>query len=105
MGAAVDRYRTLRLCANGGGYEAVPNREDRVDLPRLRDALAGSGVEVVDARVMLIARLEAETTISQRGRILIKTPDAALAQRTLARLLGVLDTVSASGSARSSRSG
>lgn len=80
-------YRSLRLCAHGGGFEAVPEAVMRLDLPRVRAALEEAGIRVLDARVMLIASLEPEVTIARSGRLLFKTPDEALARRTLARLL------------------
>jgi hypothetical protein len=57
-----------------------------LDLGRLRQALEGAGVPVVDARVMLIAQLDPEVTISRNGRILFKTPDSAAADRAFQRL-------------------
>jgi len=87
------RYRTLRLCSSGGGFEAIPLERGRVDLAALRGALDRAGVPYVDARVMLIASFDAEVTISGTGRILIKTPDPALAERVFARVLGLLRPV------------
>lgn len=84
---SLPRYRTLELCSSGGGYEAVPFGEVRLDLERVRAALERAGVPVVDARVLLIASLAAETTISARGRILVKTADRALAQRVFETVL------------------
>jgi hypothetical protein len=84
-------YRTLRLCTSGGGFEAVPDPPARVDLARVRVALERDGVSVVDARVMLIAALAAETTISRTGRVLIKTADPAEADRVFDRLRPLLE--------------
>lgn len=83
-------YRTLRLCAQGGGYEAVPERARPLDLAAVRRRLEAEGVAVVDARVMLIAALETEVTISRNARLLFKTPDATVAERTFVRLLPLL---------------
>ena len=85
------RYRTLRLCSGGGGFEAVPERSVRVDLRAVRTALERDGVRVVDARVMLIASFEAETTVSSSGRVLIKTADPRVAERLFARLRPLLE--------------
>ena len=79
-------YRTLRLCANGGGLEAIPDRPGRLHLERVRGALEAAGVPVLDARVMLIASLEPEVTISRSGRLLFKTVDEAAARRAMTRL-------------------
>jgi hypothetical protein len=83
-------YRTLKLCSHGGGYEALPDRPTRLDLPRAREILEAAGLPVIDARVMLIATLPPEVTVSQAGRVLIKTreePEAAAAFERLAGLL------------------
>lgn len=79
-------YRTLRLCSSGGGFEAIPDHARSLDLARIRAGLEAARVPVVDARVMLIASLEAEVTISRGGRLLFKTPDPAVADRAFARL-------------------
>jgi len=79
-------YRRLRLCANRGAYEAIPDPPRALDLPKVKGILEGQGVPVVDARVMLIATLESEVTLSRAGRILFKTKDARLAEREFERL-------------------
>jgi len=81
-------YRKLRLCSNGGGIEAVPDGALHLDLERIRTLLAGRGIPVVDARVMLIVSLDPEVTISKAGRLLFKTPDHAAAKRAFDRLRG-----------------
>ncbi len=83
-------YRALKLCSNGGGFEALPLDSKPIDLPRVRVALERAGVAVVDARVMLIASLEPETTISRSGRLLFKTADERAARRALERFLALL---------------
>jgi hypothetical protein len=85
-------YRTLRLCSNGGGIEAVPDPPRRIDLARVRTALEREGIRVVDARVMLIAGSDPEVTISQNGRLLFKTSDAAAADRAFARFLPLVES-------------
>jgi hypothetical protein len=84
-------YRTLRICSNSGAYEALPEPPRRLDLQRARQSLESQGIAVVDARVMLIAALEVEVTISQNGRLLFKTRDPAAAERVFERLRGLLD--------------
>jgi hypothetical protein len=79
-------YRRLRLCSNRGGYEAIPDPARPLDLPGVRAVLEGQGIPVVDARVMLIATLESEVTLSRAGRLLFKTQDARLAEREFERL-------------------
>jgi len=87
---AAVQYRTLRLCSNGGGYEALPDRRASLDLPRCRRALEAAGRPIIDARVMLIVQLPPEVTISQGGRFLFKTRDPELARAAFAQLLGLL---------------
>ncbi len=84
-------YRTLRLCSSGGGFEALPDPPRPLNLGRVRAALEAAGVSVIDARVMLIASLETEVTISRAGRLLFKTADPAAADRAFARLRPLLE--------------
>ncbi|MCI4346291.1 MAG: hypothetical protein L3K07_06010 [Thermoplasmata archaeon] len=76
-------YSTVRLCSGGGSFEAIPSPKLALDLRRAREALETAGVGVIDARVMLIARLEKEVTLARDGRILIKTTDPVVAERIL----------------------
>lgn len=84
-------YYSLRLCAGGGAYEAVPAPRLSLDLSRMRSALEASQIPVVDARVMLIAQLGREVTLSRDGRVLIKTRDTQEAAAIFERLRGLLD--------------
>lgn len=84
-------YRTLRLCSSGGGFEAIPDPPRQLDLARVRTVLESARVPVVDARVMLIASLETEVTISRSGRLLFKTRDASAADRAFERLRPILE--------------
>jgi hypothetical protein len=84
-------YRKLRVCSNGGGFEAVPNPPVRLDLAEARHRLEAQGVAVVDARVMLIAGTDPEATISRNGRILLKTRDPKIAEEAFERLRALLE--------------
>jgi len=79
-------YRRLRLCSNNGGYEAIPEPPSPLDLAVVRAALERDGVPVIDARVMLIASLDPEVTISRAGRLLFKTQDPHAAERAFEHL-------------------
>jgi hypothetical protein len=83
-------YRTLKLCSGNGGYEALPEPPRPLDLPRARAALERAGIAVVDARVMLIAAMDPDVTLSRNGRILFKTRDAQAAERAFVRLRRLL---------------
>jgi len=102
MGRAM--YRTLRVCSNSGAYEAIPDTNRPLDLVRVRQTLESEGVAVVDARVMLIAAMDVEVTISRTGRLLFKTRDERAAQRCFDRLRPLLGPDAAPASTGSRRS-
>jgi hypothetical protein len=83
-------YQRLRLCSDRGGYEAVATPPNPLDLRAVKAILEGAAIPVIDARVMLIATLESEVTISRAGRLLFKTRDARLAEREFDRLRELL---------------
>jgi hypothetical protein len=85
-------YETLKLCSGRSAFESIPSPKLDLDLPGIRAKLEAEGVEVVDARVMLIFRLEHEVTLGRDGRILIKTADPRAADevfRHLDRIAGL----------------
>lgn len=81
------RYRALRVCSSGGGFEAIPEGSGPIDLGEVRRRLEAQGVAVTDARVMLIASTRPEVTISRSGRILVKTTDGDEARKAFDRIL------------------
>jgi len=83
-------YYSLRLCAGGGAFEAVPAPRLSLDLRQVKDTLEALQIPVVDARVMLIAQLGREITLSRDGRVLIKTKDTAEAAAIFERLRALL---------------
>ena len=89
-GGWAEAYRKLRLCSGGGGFEAIPARPLTLDLQGVRRRLERANVPVVDARVMLIASMDVEVTVSRAGRILFKTAEAAVADRAFAAMLAFL---------------
>jgi len=98
-------YRRLRLCSNHGGYEAIADPPNALDLRSVRTVLEEASIPVLDARVMLIATLESEVTISRAGRLLFKTQDARVAERTFERLRSLLGLPEMEPSERSSPGG
>lgn len=84
-------YYALRLCAGGGAFEAVPAPRLSLDLRDVRRTLESHDVPVVDARVMLIARLGPELTLSRDGRVLIKTRDPREAADVFERVRTLLN--------------
>lgn len=79
-------YETLKLCSGRAAFEAIPNPKLALDLPTIRDRLIADGVEVIDARVMLIFSLGPEVTLGRDGRLLIKTDDPKAASAVFERL-------------------
>ena len=57
----------------------------------MKSTLESNAISVVDARVMLIAQLAREVTLSRDGRVLIKTRDGAEAAEIFRRLRKLLD--------------
>ena len=80
-------YSTLELCASGGAFEAVPRPRQPLDLATVRTRFEQEGIQVIDARVMLIIRTSPEATISRDGRIVLKTRDRDAAERMFDRIL------------------
>ena len=94
-------YRRLRLCSSNGGYEAIAEPPRPIDLRAARARLEEVNVPVIDARVMLIATLDCEVTVSRGGRLLFKTRELTVAERsfeTLRSLLALPEMESESGS-------
>ena len=83
-------YRRLRLCSNRGGYEAIAEPAQPIELGEAKLRLEAQGWPVVDARVLLIVRLDIEVTISRAGRLLFKTQDPRRAEQTFERLRSIL---------------
>lgn len=82
-------YSTLKLCSGRAGFEAIPRPKLKLDLRAVAARLRQEGIPVVDARVMLLVRLEHEVTLSQDGRVLIKCPDPSEAGRLFDRLVSL----------------
>ena len=83
-------YYTLALCASKGAFEAVPLPKLSLDLRDAKRRLEAAGIGVTDARVMLIATMGREVTLSRDGRVLIKSRNAAEASRVFQRLREVI---------------
>jgi hypothetical protein len=84
-------YYQLRVCSSGGAFEAVPRPRHPLDLGAVRQRLEAEHIEVTDARVMLVVRMEREVTVSRDGRMLIKSKDPEEAAAIFARLRSLLE--------------
>ncbi len=99
------RYRPLRLCSQGGGFEAIPDQPAHLDLARIRAKLGAEGLPVIDARVMLIVGSDPELTVSRSGRVLVKSADLTAAQRAWVRFWAMATEAAPPGSGHRSRTG
>ncbi len=71
----------VRPCKTSAAYEALPERQGRLDMGQVRRALEAAGFDILlDARIMLLVRGRLECTVYQTGRVLMKTRDAAEAE-------------------------
>lgn len=73
----------IQPCSTTAAYEAIPERDLRLDMPRLRDQLEAHGWRTLaDAGIMLVIQKGADdASIFRSGKILVKTRDPAVAQR------------------------
>ncbi len=75
---------------------ATPEQPRRIDLQSLKPALAEAGFDIVlDARVLLLVRKGAESTVYNTGKVLIKTTDKDQAEAAYADLAPFLDAAEA----------
>jgi hypothetical protein len=89
----------LRPCKTTAAYEAIPERDRRLDLERLERDMAATGWSLVaNARVMLIVKRDLEVTVFQSGKVLIKTRDRPQAEATWSQVEPLLEAVSRDGS-------
>ena len=82
----------LRPCRGIAAYSSIPKKNLRLDLGRCRTRLEKAGYEVIDAKVMLVAKKETDITVYRSGRLLVNTDDKDRARELveeLYRILGV----------------
>ncbi len=75
-------------CCSADAFDAVPQSLVKVDIGKALAALVAAGWhEVADAGVMcVVAKDGVEATLYSSGRVLVKTSDAGIAERAVARL-------------------
>lgn len=77
----------LRPCASSAGFLATPEKQRRVDMTRLKAALAGDGFDILlDARIILLVRRGVESSVYDTGKVLLKTTDPQEAEVAYAAL-------------------
>lgn len=81
----------VRPCKGSTGTEVVP--EGRLDLDIAANArrLEAAGIEVTDARVLLVIKGEPTVTLYPSGRMLVHTDDLEQARERALWLLALLD--------------
>lgn len=78
----------LRPCKTSAAYEAIPERELRLDLAALEARLASHGWHTLaSAGLLLVLRKGVDdATLFQSGKVLIKTTDRSVAERVWGEL-------------------
>ncbi len=73
----------LQPCKTTAAYEAIPERDLRLDMRELERRLHAAGWRTLaDAGIMLVVQKEnRDASVFQSGKLLIKTLDPAVAQR------------------------
>ena len=78
---------TVRPCKGSSGTEVLPEEELHLDLAGCASRLEAAGMDVTDARALLIVRGDIKVTLYPSGRMLVHTDDLELARE---RALSVL---------------
>ena len=78
---------TVRPCKGSSGTEVLPEEELHLDLAGCASRLEAAGMDVTDARALLIVRGDIQVTLYPSGRMLVHTDDLEMAR---ARALSVL---------------
>lgn len=72
----------LRPCRTSAAYEAIPESDLELDIPRLEARLMELGwAPLANAGIMLVVRKNVEATIFQSGKLLIKTRERDRAEQ------------------------
>jgi len=71
---------TVRPCKGSSGTEVLPEEELLLDLVECASRLEGAGMDVTDARVLLVVRGDPQVTLYPSGRMLVHTDDLELAR-------------------------
>ncbi len=78
---------TVRPCKGSSGTEVLPEEELLLDLAECASRLEAAGMDVTDARALLIVRGDPQVTLYPSGRMLVHTDDLGQAKE---RALSVL---------------
>ena len=78
---------TVRPCKGSSGTEVLPEEELHLDLAGCASRLEAAGMDVTDARALLVVRGDPQVTLYPSGRMLVHTDDLELARE---RALSVL---------------
>lgn len=81
----------LRPCRGIAAYASVPKKNLRLDLGRCKSRLEKAGYEVIDAKVMLVAKKDTDVTVYQSGKLLVNTDDKEVARNLVEEIYGILD--------------
>jgi hypothetical protein len=70
----------VRPCKGSSGTEVLPEEELHLNLARCASRLEAAGMDVTDARALLIIRGDPQVTLYPSGRMLVHTDDMELAR-------------------------
>ena len=81
------KLAAVRPCKGSSGTEVLPEEELHLDLAVCASRLEAAGMEVTDARALLIDRGDPQVTLYPSGRMLVHSDDLEVARE---RALSVL---------------
>lgn len=85
-------FATIKPCETSASIEVLPRDPLKLDLKAWAARLGAAGLQVVDAKALLVVQSPPKTTVFPSGRMLISTKDPAEAEtraRQLFALAGV----------------
>lgn len=94
------RLATVRPCKGSSGTEVLPESKLDLSMDASATALREAGMEVTDARVLLIVRESPQVTLYPSGRMLVHTDDLDLARDRALRVLTLVVDGRGTGPAR-----
>jgi len=87
----VVRLAAVRPCKGSSGTEVLIEPSLDMDLAVSAEILRREGLEVTDARVLLVVRSEPQVTLYPSGRMLVHTDDLDEARERALLVLRLLD--------------
>lgn len=80
----------LKPCRSIAAYTSVPKKNLKLELAECKVMLEKAGYDVIDAKVMLVAKKATDITIYQSGKLLLNTSDRELARKLMEEVYEIL---------------